>query len=188
MVPSIYPLFAAALVAAAPALATELVPTPHFDAVELRGGGDVVLVPGPTERVTIIEGSTRFTRIYVDRGDSLKIDTCNADCPHNYRLQVEIQSPRVPVLAVSDGGVMNVSGGFAPEHRLVAAVSGGGSIDTRAVEAEDVTAAVNGGGQLLVRARSALTGAVSGGGVVRYWGNPAVTSAIHGGGSVKPGQ
>jgi hypothetical protein len=67
-------------------------------------------------------------------------------------------------------------------------VNGGGRIDTRAVDASDVTAAVNGGGQLLVRARSGLTGAVRGGGSIRYWGDPAVTSAIDGGGSIKPGQ
>jgi hypothetical protein len=188
MVRSIYPLFAAALVAAAPALATEIVPLPHFDAVELRGGGNVIVVPGPTERVTIVEGSSRFTRMYVEHGGDLKIDTCNGDCPRGYRLKVEIQSPRVPVLGVSGGGAIQVGGGFAPENRLVAAVSGGGSIDTRAVDAQDVTAAVNGGGELLVRARSALTGAVNGGGIVRYWGNPAVTSAIHGGGAVRPGQ
>jgi hypothetical protein len=66
-------------------------------------------------------------------------------------------------------------------------VNGGGSIDTRAVNVADVTAAVNGGGDLLVRASSSLTGAVRGGGSVRYWGNPAVTSAIDGGGSVRPG-
>lgn len=188
MTPSIYPLFAAALVAAAPALATEIIPVSHFDAVELRGGGDVVVVPGPAERVTILDGSSRFTRIYVDHEGSLKIDTCNSDCPPHYRLRVEVQSPRVPVLAVSGGGAIGVSSGFAPESKLVAAVSGGGSIDTRAVDAGDVTAAVNGGGELLVRARSALTGAVNGGGVVRYWGNPAVTSAIRGGGAVRPGQ
>jgi hypothetical protein len=66
-------------------------------------------------------------------------------------------------------------------------VNGGGRIDTRAVDVGDVTAAVNGGGELFVRAASRLTGAVRGGGTVRYWGNPAVTSAIEGGGSVRPG-
>ena len=65
-------------------------------------------------------------------------------------------------------------------------MTGGGIIDTRALDAGDVTAAVNGGGKLFVRARSALTGAVHGGGSVRYWGNPQVTSANHGGGSVQP--
>jgi hypothetical protein len=186
MAPSILPFFAFALVASAPALASELVPLPHFDAVELRGGGNVTLVPGPVERVTIVEGSTRFTRLYVDHNGTLKIDTCNGDCPRLYQLRIEIQSPNVPTLAVDGGGAISAASGFGPQRRLVAAVNGGGIIDTRAVDTGDVTAAINGGGKLFVRARSALTGAVRGGGSVRYWGNPRVTTAIQGGGSVQP--
>lgn len=187
MVRSIFPLFIFALAAAVPAVADEFVPVPQFDAVELRGGGAVSIIPGPAERVTILEGSTRFTHVYVDRQGSLKIDVCNVNCPQHYRLRVQIQSPRVPALAVDGGGAISVAAGFAAEGHLVAAVNGGGTIDTRAVNASEVTAAVNGGGELLVRAASSLTGAVRGGGVVRYWGNPQVTSAIAGGGAIRPG-
>jgi hypothetical protein len=176
-----------AFVAAVPALASEPIAVPHFDSVDLRGGGDVVVVPGPVERVTILEGSTQFTHIYVEHGRNLKIDMCNGNCPRKYKLRVEIQSPRVPALAVDGGGRINVAPGFGAARDLVVAVNGGGQIDTRPVDAEAVTAAVNGGGQLLVRARSALTGAVRGGGLVRYWGNPAVTSAIDGGGAIQRG-
>jgi hypothetical protein len=137
--------------------------------------------------VTILEGSSRFTHIYVEHGHNLRIDVCDRDCPPHYRLRVEIQSPRVPDLAVDGGGEISVANGFAPEGHLAAAVNGGGKIDARAVEAADVTAAVNGGGDLFVRARSTLTGAVRGGGVVRYWGNPSVTTAVAGGGSVQRG-
>jgi hypothetical protein len=186
MIRSIVPLFAFAFVVSVPTFATEFVPLPHFDAVELRGGGNVTVVPGPAERVTIVEGSSQFTHLYVDRQGSLKIDTCNRQCPHQYRLRIEIQSPRVPTLAVDGGGAINIAGGFGPERQLVAAVNGGGTIDARAVDAADVTAAVNGGGDLLVRAGSTLTGAVRGGGIIRYWGNPEVTSAIEGGGAIKP--
>ena len=187
MIRTIVPLFAMALVASVPALAGELVPVPHFEGVGLEGGGSVTIVPGPVQKVTILEGSSRFTHIYVEHGGSLRIDTCNRDCPQHYRLKVEIQTPHVPALAVDGGGMMDVAQGFAPEHKLIAAVNGGGKIDTRAVDAGEVTAAVSGGGELFVRAASRLTGAVKGGGVVRYWGNPQVTSAIDGGGSVKPG-
>jgi hypothetical protein len=187
LIRSIVPLFALALVASVPAVASELVPVPHFNSVELRGGGAVSVVRGP-ERVTILEGSSRFTRIDVDRNGTLKIDVCNDECPHNYRLRVQIQSPRVPAMAVDGGGAIDVASGFGAVRALTLAVNGGGRIDTRAVDAGDVTAAVNGGGELFVRARSGLTGAVRGGGVIRYWGNPAVTSAIDGGGAIRPGQ
>jgi hypothetical protein len=187
MARSMIPLFAFAFATSVPAFAAEVVPLAHFDSVQLRGGGEVVITPGPVERVTIVEGSSRFTRLSVDRDGSLKIDACASDCPHLYRLRIEIQSPRVPVLAVDGGGAINVAPGFASERHLTLAVNGGGVIDTRSVNASEVTAAVNGGGELRVRAASALTGAVHGGGTVRYWGNPAVTSAIEGGGSIRPG-
>ena len=187
MIRSIYPLFAVALMASAPALASEVVPVPHFNGVELRGGGDVVIVPGPAERVTILEGSSQFTHIHVENRGSLRIDACDGPCPREYRLRVEIESPRVPALAVDGGGTMRVARGFAPQRQLVAAVNGGGRIDTRAVPTADVTAAVNGGGELLVGAASSLTGAVRGGGDIRYLGNPVVTSAVQGGGSIRPG-
>lgn len=186
MLRSIIPLFVVAFAATAPALASEVVALPHFASVELRGGGSVAVVPGATERVTIIEGSSRITRFHV-RGDQLKIDTCGNDCPRNYRLRIEIRSPRVPDLAVTGGGAIRVGPGFAAQRQLNAAANSGGVVDARSVYASDVAAAVNGGGELLVHAGSSLSGAVNGGGVVRYWGNPQVTTAIQGGGAVRPG-
>jgi hypothetical protein len=184
---SLLPLFAIVLAVSAPAVATEVVPLPHFDSVELRGGGAVTVVPGPAERLTILEGSSRITRVHVERGGQLIIETCNGDCPHSYRLNIEIQSPRVPDLAVNGGGRIGTSSGFAPQRQLSAAVNGGGRIDARSLDASSVAASVNGGGELLVRAIKTLSGAVNGGGHVTYWGNPQVTTAIQGGGSVRPG-
>ena len=184
---STLPLFFVALAVAAPALAAETVPVGDFRSVELRGGGEVVVVPGPRERVTIVEGSSQFTQMHINRGGKLRIDTCNERCPEHYRLRVTIESPRVPDLGVSGGGEINVASGFAPQRDLSGAVNGGGKIDARAVDIDEVSAAVNGGGELFVRARSTLSGAVNGGGLVRYWGNPAVTTAIQGGGAVQRG-
>jgi hypothetical protein len=181
------PFVVAALVFPAATRAAENVSVPSFRSVELRGVGDVVLVPGPVQRVSIVQGSTAFTRIYVERDGKLRIDACNQRCPRNYRLRIEIQSPRVPDVGVSGGGAIAVRSGFAPQGELAAAVSGGGSIDARSVDAVKVNAAVNGGGQLLVRPRSRLSAAVNGGGSIRYWGDPEVTSAVAGGGSINRG-
>jgi len=187
MIRSTLPLFAFALLAAGPALALEPIAVPNFHSVELRGGGNVTVVPGPAERVTIVEGSSQFTHMYVENDGQLRIDTCNERCPQNYRLRVEIQSPRVPDLAVSGGGSIATSAGFAPQERLAAAVHGGGRIDARSVEAGSVAAAVNGGGELLVRPRASLAAAVNGGGHIRYWGSPSLTMAVRGGGDVNRG-
>lgn len=184
---SLAPLFVAPLLVSAPVLATELVQVPEFRSVQLRGGGVVTVVAGPVQRVTILEGGSQFTRMHVERDGQLRIDTCDERCPPVYRLRVEIQSPRVPDLAIDGGGAITAVGGFRPQSDLSAAINGGGRIDARSVEATDVSAAVNGGGELLVRPRTELSAAVNGGGHVRYWGNPVVSSAIHGGGAVSPG-
>ena len=184
---TIMPLFALALAVSAPALATELVPVPSFRSVELRGGGNVVLVEGPAQRVTILEGSSRFTRLRVEGDSRLKIDACDDRCPQHYHLRIEIQSPRVPDLAISRGGAITVQSGFRPQSQLSAAVDGGGKIDGRALEASAVSAAVNGGGEISVRPRATLSAAVHGGGAILYSGNPQVTTAIQGGGHVGRG-
>src|SRR5688572_24737729 len=108
MTRSTLPLFLTAIAASAPALAAEAVPVPNFESVQLRGGGTVIVVPGPTKRVTIVEGSTRYTSVRVERGGRLRIDACNNHCPRVYRLRVEIQSPDVPDLAVTGGGSIMV--------------------------------------------------------------------------------
>ena len=184
---STLPLFALALAVSAPVLATEVIPVAGFRSIQLVGGGIVNVAPGPTQRVTILEGSSRFTRMRVEPNGKLKIVTCDDRCPHTYRLRVEIQSPRVPDLAISGGGLINATGGFRPQPQVSVAINGGGKIDARAVEASNVSAAVNGGGEILVRPRSMLSAAVNGGGHVRYWGNPRVSMAVHGGGAVSPG-
>ena len=181
---SLVPLFTIALAAAAPALATESISVPAFRSVQLRGGGDVSLRPGPVQRVTIIEGSPQITRFRVGRDGQLKIDVCDGNCPRNYRLRVDIQSPNAPDVAIAGGGLIRASGAFPAQRQLSAAISGGGKIDVLAVSAGSVNAAVHGGGLISVRARSSLSAAVNGGGEVRYAGNPAVSSAINGGGAV----
>jgi hypothetical protein len=184
---SLLPLFLLALASAVPAVASEDIRVPAFRNVELRGGGSVIVVPGATQRVTILDGSSRYTHIYVERDGKLRIDTCNERCPRAYRLKVQIQSPTVPGLGIAGGGAIAAQPGFRSQPELSVAVNGGGRIDARSVEAQTVSAAVNGGGQILVRPGSSLSAAVNGGGLVEYSGNPAVTTAVHGGGAVRRG-
>jgi hypothetical protein len=181
---STLPLFVLALAAAAPALATEVVPVAPFRSVELRGGGNVTLVPGPVQRVTILNGSSQFTHIYMRRDGQLRIDACNERCPQHYDLQIRIESPRAPDVAINGGGRIVASNGFGPQDQLSTAINGGGMIDVRSILASDVNAAVNGGGRILVRPRATLSAAVMGGGDIRYSGDPQVSMAVSGGGNV----
>ena len=181
---SVLPLFAFALAASVPALAAELVPAPTFRSVELRGGGEVSIRPGPVQRVTVVEGSTRITRLRVQRDGKLQIDECDGNCPRHYRLRVDIQSPYAPDVAIAGGGLIHAAGGFPAQRQLSTAIMGGGKIDMLAVLASSVNAAVQGGGLITVHPRSSLAAAVDGGGEIRYAGNPIVSSAINGGGAV----
>src|SRR5437899_2352530 len=123
---SILPLFTTAFLVSAPAFATEIVSVPQFHSVELRGGGSVDVVPGPAQRVAILEGSSQVTRLYVEPEGKLRIDVCQERCPPGYRLRVEIQSPRAPNLAIDGGGVITTAQGFRPQDHLAVAVNGGG--------------------------------------------------------------
>ena len=150
---SILPLFAFAFTVSTPATAdAQTVTVPNFRSVELRGGGDVAIVPGPVQRVTILAGSTQFTSLHTERDGQLRIDACNDRCPHNYRLKIRIESPRMPSVAVEAGGTIVAQRGFAPQSEVAAAVSAGGTIDLRAVDAERVVAAVHAGGDIYVHA------------------------------------
>jgi hypothetical protein len=182
---TLIPLFILPLAAAAPALATETVSVAAFRSVQLRGGGELTVVPGPAQRVTIVDGSSQYTRMRVERDGQLRIDACVERCPQQYRLRIQIQSPHVPDLAVSGGGLIATRGSFAPQSNLSMAVNGGGRIDARSVQAGTVSAAVNGGGEAVVNARTLLAAAINGGGMVRFVGRPQIQSVIHGGGLVR---
>ncbi|HYJ52359.1 MAG TPA: DUF2807 domain-containing protein [Allosphingosinicella sp.] len=185
---------AALAASASPAAAQEVVSVPHFSHIELHGGGEVVLRHGPVQRVTIVRGSSEFTRIRVTAhnarqgADRLVIDACNARCPNHYALRIEIETPAIDALAVHGGGEIVASSGFPAQSDLAVAVHGGGEIDTRLVTANDVAAAVHGGGLLRVRASANLAASVNGGGEVRYWGSPEVAVSINGGGTVHNGE
>ncbi len=175
----------AALVIALPAAAgaSEVVPLDHFSGVGLRGGGHVLLKHGATQSVTLVKGSTQYTSLKV-RGDSLEIDACNETCPQQYDLEIEIVSPQVDAVAISGGGAIVAAGGFPSQAKLDAAVSGGGAIDLRALQAATVDAAVNGGGHIQFRANGTLNAAVSGCGHIAYAGHPKLSEAVTGGGAI----
>ena len=128
MVRSIAPLFAFAFLASAPALA-ESIPVPPFRSVELEAGGDVTIVPGPVQRVTLVEGNREFTSFDMRRDGQLLIRTsCSTRCPHNYPLRIQIESPYVPDVAVNAGGRIVAAPGFAAQRQVSAAVNAGGDI------------------------------------------------------------
>ena len=176
-------LFALPLLMAGYSFAGTGVPVAPFKSIQLRGGGHVVLHHGATQHVTLVKGSTQFTSFDV-RGNELTINACNANCPNHYDLEIDIVSPAIDGVAIEGGGEIEGQGGFPTQGKIGAAVAGGGSIDIRAIAADEVDAAVNGGGDIMTKPVRALHAAVNGGGEISYWGDPQVTSVVNGGGSV----
>jgi len=170
---------------AVPAFATENISVGHFSQVQLRGGGHVVIKHGASQSVTLLKGSTKYTRFHIRDGRELVIDACNNDCPNSYDLEIEIVSPELNGAAIDGGGEIVAQGNFPGQDRLAVAVNGGGDIDLRPIAAAEVDAAVNGGGDIHLTATRQLNAAVSGGGDISYRGNPQVSEAIQGGGDVE---
>jgi hypothetical protein len=177
--------FAAALLAAPAALAASPVSVGHFDQIELRGGGHVVVRHGANQSVTLIKGSADITGFRIRDGNKLVIDACAHNCPSgNYDLEIEIVMPEIAGAAIEGGGHIQAESGFPVQHDFAAAVDGGGHLDMTALSADKVEAAVDGGGHIEVNAIHALNAAVDGGGSIVYHGDPQVSQAIDGGGSV----
>ena len=167
--------------------AAQPIAVPQFRSVELSAGGDLSIVRGPVQRVTLLNGSTDLTSFRVMRDGRLEISThCDRRCPREYNLRIQIESPTVPDIAVEAGGTIRVAPGFAPQRQLSAAINAGGTIDARAVPASEVSAAVNAGGDIYVRPSERLSAAVHAGGDIHYSGNPQVSMAVSGGGDVRP--
>ena len=165
--------------------AAQPIAVPNFRSVELTAGGDVTIVRGPVQRVTMLNGDTQMTSFRVVRDGRLEITTsCDRRCPHNYNLRIQIESPTVPDVAVEAGGTIRVGPGFGAQRQLSAAVNAGGTIDVRALPVDGVSAAVNAGGDIYVHPRVSLSAAVHAGGDIHYSGNPQVSMAIANGGNV----
>lgn len=153
-------------------------PVAPFDAITLSGGGEVIVRQGPVHDVRLVFGDAQVTV----EGGRLRIAHA-----HGGRLRVEVTAPRVAALSVTDGGVIRVQAGFAPQATAAASVRDGGAIDLRALAAAGVTASIAQGGMIFTRPGRSLDAAVRQGGRVTYWGTPAVHSAIEQGGVVARG-
>lgn len=176
---------AAALVGSASAQVPDRSPSPSFRSIELQGGGMVTVRHGTERRLTVLTANPN--RPIRTDGDRLVIAPCSGRCPGGHRIEVEIVTPELSRVAVTDGGRIELRGDFPAQTALAASVSSGGLIDMRELEAGQVTAAVEHGGRILARPGRGLTASVANGGNVTYWGDPVVTSSVRHGGVVQRG-
>lgn len=179
-------IFLAATAAAAlavPASAQTPIRVGAFDSIELRGGGEVTVRYGREHRVTLVSGDPNLASIEVDRDRDLVIRPCRTSC-RNQRLKVEVVTPELNAVAIHGGGIIRTEGAFPARGSLALAVNGGGSLDARALRADAVATAINGGGRIRTSPARTLAAAIRGGGAVHYTGDPRTTVSINGGGTV----
>lgn len=173
-----------AVLSTIPVAAQNIIPIGHFRSIELRNGGHVIVRHGQTQRVTVLSGKPR---VRLAENERLVIDHCKQDCPRGERVRVEIITPEVSAVAVSNGGRLQTLGAFPARADIAAAVESGGMIDIRSIPADAVTAAIDSGGRIFTTARKTLNAAVVSGGGITYWGNAQVQQAISDGGVVQKG-
>jgi hypothetical protein len=157
-----------------------------FTSVELNGGVKALLQYGSPQRVTMLKGSGDISLITVTQ-QRLVIDKCRDKCPRGYEVQVEIVTPLITAMSSANGGTIESRGNFPLQTAMSLAVSHGGTVDARAILANNITAAVNQGGRILAQPQMTMAASVSNGGVITYWGNAQVTSSTQHGGAVTKG-
>jgi hypothetical protein len=177
--------FAAFVALLTPAFAGADVHVPAFSAIEAHSGAGVILRHGPTQRVTIIKGDLKTSRIEV-KGNSLDIEGCQTwgGC-WGYKLEVEIVSPDIQALDAHGGGSIRAEGNFPQQKQLNLQAHGGGAIDARTIPAENVNAEAHGGGAIRLKALVSLSANAHGGGAITYTGDPKhVQTSANGGGAI----
>lgn len=179
------PILACAFLAACavPASAETPIPVGAFDAIELRGGGEVVVRHGREQRVTLLSGDPNLASFEVDSDGDLVIRPCRRSC-RNQNLRVEVVTPELDAVAIHGGGVIRTEGAFPARGSLALAVNGGGILDARAIRADSVATAINGGGRIRTSPARSLAASIRGGGAVTYTGDPRTVVSINGGGTV----
>jgi putative autotransporter adhesin-like protein len=177
--------FAAVLVLSAPIAAQNIASVGPFRSIELHDGGHVSLRHGATQQVTFVKGNSDCARLSLN--DGRLIIGKQHRCGHMNELEIEIVTPEIDELRVSDGGRIQTRGSFPHQGELKTSVSQGGVIDARTILADRITAAVEQGGQILLRPQVTLNARVSDGGQITYWDNPRVQSSVQHGGAVTKG-
>lgn len=179
---------AAAIVAAVPAVASaqKVTPVDKFNSLELRGGGTITIRQAAVQRVTVIEATSDRPQVEVVDGGKLILAPCSGVCFGPNHFEVLVETPVMSSVAIKGGGHIVSEGNFAQQGAVSAAIHGGGMIDLKTMPAQSASAAIRGGGKIVMAAQDSLSASIAGGGSIRYLGHPAVSTSIHGGGSVDP--
>ncbi|HEY2034782.1 MAG TPA: DUF2807 domain-containing protein [Rhizomicrobium sp.] len=168
----------AAIVLATPAVAGQVIPVGPFHAVEASDGAHVIVRHGDRQQVTMIEGSTEYSRFEVREG-VLHLVTCQGwHCPHYYKFKVEVVMPAINAIEASDGAYIETQGSFPGQRDLAVKATDGGNIDARGLAAANISAKASDGGNLKIHPLKSMQARADDGGNIDYWGNPTISSLV----------
>jgi hypothetical protein len=181
---------AALLCFGAAALGQTTVPVGPFRSIEVNGGARLLVRHAAVPQVRILQGNARISNIHLADGQGggngkLIVDTCPNSCPIGYRLIVQVDTPDVGGLGVNGDGRIDVAPGFPRRDSLAVGVNGKGRVDARAISAGQVSAGLNGDGEISLGRVDRLVAGLNGKGRILYRGHPRLTSGVRGGGRVE---
>ena len=168
-------------------IAQTVIPLDPFRSIELHHGGNVIVRHGSVQRVTILQGDPRCTLVRVVGEQRLVIDNSGQECPRHARARIEVVTPEISVISVSNGGTIQTLGAFPPQAAIEAHVEQGGRIDIRSIAADNVDASVYSGGGIFTNPRKTLNATITSGGAITYWGDVRVKRSVRDGGVVQRG-
>jgi hypothetical protein len=175
---SLFLFTAAASLLTAPAFAGQMIPVGTFNSVEASDGAHVIIRHGAAQQVTMLKGSTEFSRFEV-RDGTLHLITCEGwHCPRHYSFEVDVVMPSINAAVASDGAAIEAQGSFPAQGDLSVKATDGGDIDVRAIAAANVNAYASDGGNLKIHPRKSMQAQAKDGGNIDYWGNPTVTRLV----------
>ena len=171
-------ILAVSMALAAPAFAGQTISVAPFNAVEASDGAHVIIRHGNAQQVTMVEGSTEYSRFEV-RDGVLHLVTCQGwHCPWNYKFKVEVTMPQIKAIDASDGAYIETQGAFPTQGELAVKATDGGNVDARAVAAANVSAKASDGGNLRIHPLKSMQARADDGGNIDYWGNPTITNLV----------
>ena len=92
-----------------------------FQSITLEGGGEVVVRHGSSQRVTLVKGRMECTSVTVEDG-ALLIEGPHGRCRGERELTIEVVTPQIDELMVTNGGTLRSVGGFPVQKELVGLV------------------------------------------------------------------
>ena len=134
----------------------EITPTPAFDSLAFKGGGEIRITYGDIHSVTVISGDDRLELIH-DRG-SLKIQ-CKKPCRKHKggKYVVDVTTPALENISFVGGGSLSATGNFTLRDELNISMVGGGDLTVFDLPANEVNLSIVGGGSLGVTAEKSST-------------------------------